>query len=84
MQNNISLASHIGDYQFDNLLLNAAGVRCSTTDELNKTLDSMAGGCVTKSATPEERAGNESPRMKHCHLEALTQWDYPTTELIII
>lgn len=77
MQTKISLASHIGDYKFDNLLLNAAGVRCSTTDELEKTLDSMAGGCVTKSATPEERAGNESPRMKALPLGSINSMGLP-------
>ena len=77
MQTKISLASHIGDYKFDNLLLNAAGVRCSTTDELEKTLDSMAGGCVTKSAPPEERAGNESPRMKALPLGSINSMGLP-------
>ncbi|GHP14940.1 dihydroorotate dehydrogenase A (fumarate) [Lentilactobacillus fungorum] len=77
MQTNISLASHIGDYQFDNLLLNAAGVRCASTEELDKILDSDAGGCVTKSATPEPRKGNESPRMKATSMGCINSMGLP-------
>ncbi|EHO53076.1 dihydroorotate oxidase [Lentilactobacillus kisonensis] len=77
MQTNISLASQIGDYQFDNLLLNAAGVRCASTDELDKILDSDAGGCVTKSATPEPRKGNESPRMKATSMGCINSMGLP-------
>ncbi|MFT8908516.1 MAG: dihydroorotate oxidase [Lentilactobacillus diolivorans] len=77
MPNNISLKANIGDYQFDNVLLNAAGIRCATTDELDKILDSQAGGCVTKSATPEPRKGNESPRMKATALGCINSMGLP-------
>lgn len=57
-----SLSSEIGHQKFDNLLMNAAGVSCETTKELDSILASSAGGVVTKSATTHPRAGNPTPR----------------------
>lgn len=77
LQSKISLKANIGKYEFNNVMLNAAGIRCATTDELTKVLNSEAGGCVTKSATPEPREGNESPRMKATPLGCINSMGLP-------
>lgn len=77
LQSKISLKANIGKYEFNNVMLNAAGIRCATIDELTKVLNSEAGGCVTKSATPEPRAGNESPRMKATPLGCINSMGLP-------
>ncbi|GAF37736.1 dihydroorotate dehydrogenase [Lentilactobacillus farraginis DSM 18382 = JCM 14108] len=77
LQNKISLKANIGKYRFNNVLLNAAGIRCATTDELTKILHSTAGGCVTKSATPQPREGNESPRMKATPMGCINSMGLP-------
>ncbi|GAY72271.1 dihydroorotate dehydrogenase, catalytic subunit [Lentilactobacillus kosonis] len=77
MQTKMSLQSEIAGIKFDNLLLNAAGIRCSTVQDLNEILGSQAGGVVTKSATLEERQGNESPRMRALPLGSINSMGLP-------
>lgn len=77
MQTKVSLQSEIAGVKFDNLMLNAAGVRCSSIKDLNEILNSQAGGAVTKSATLEEREGNESPRMKSLPLGSINSMGLP-------
>ena len=43
-------------FEFDNCLMNAAGVACMTTEELEEVKNSAAGTFVTKTATLEFRA----------------------------
>ncbi|GAW99296.1 dihydroorotate oxidase [Secundilactobacillus mixtipabuli] len=64
-----TLATTIGGKTFDNCMMNAAGVRCQNKKDLDALVQSNAGAYVTKSATPQERAGNPSPRM-HTLLKA--------------
>ncbi|WP_268912315.1 dihydroorotate oxidase [Lentilactobacillus sp. SPB1-3] len=77
MQTKVSMQAEIAGISFDNLLLNAAGIRCSTVQDLNSILTSEAGGVVTKSATVEERAGNESPRMRALPLGSINSMGLP-------
>lgn len=59
-----TLTTTIGDRTFENCMMNAAGVRCQSDKDLTTIINSNAGAYVTKSATPQQRAGNPSPRMK--------------------
>ncbi|UQS86663.1 dihydroorotate oxidase [Nicoliella spurrieriana] len=57
------LTGQINGVPFDRLFLNASGVHCQSTTELDELLqDEFVGGAVTKSATLEKRAGNPAPR----------------------
>ena len=48
-----TLTASIAGFDFDNVLLNAAGVYCQTASELDQILEaSGAGSLVTKIATP--------------------------------
>lgn len=47
---------------YDNPLMNAAGVHCETVAELHELQESTAGTLVTKTATLTARAGNDTPR----------------------
>jgi len=50
------------DYTFQSPLMNASGVHCMTTEELNELANSKAGTFVTKSVTKQKRQGNPEPR----------------------
>ncbi|WP_220739783.1 dihydroorotate oxidase [Leuconostoc miyukkimchii] len=59
----MQLTANIQSYNFDHVLLNAAGVMCQTTAEIDTVLASKhTGSVVTKSATLANRKGNPSPR----------------------
>ncbi|WP_203626839.1 dihydroorotate oxidase [Lacticaseibacillus mingshuiensis] len=58
----VNLHTTIGSFGFDNVLMNASGVRCMTAADLDKLADTVAGTLITKSGTPEARTGNPSPR----------------------
>lgn len=60
--NAVSLASNVLGRHFVNPLMNAAGVYCTTADDLGKLIDSASGAFVTKSCTSAFREGNPSPR----------------------
>lgn len=55
--------THIGEFKFENCIMNASGVHCQTALELDELNQSKAGTFVTKSATLEPREGNSSPRV---------------------
>lgn len=57
-----SLACALLGRAFDNPLMNAAGVMCMTTADLDAMRRSGAGAHVTKSCTPAQRDGNPAPR----------------------
>ncbi|KRN25455.1 dihydroorotate oxidase [Lacticaseibacillus camelliae] len=59
----LSLETTIAGRHFDRCLMNAAGVRCQSSRDLDALVQSHAGAYVTKSATPAPRPGNPSPRM---------------------
>ncbi|WP_283679620.1 dihydroorotate oxidase [Lentilactobacillus sp. Marseille-Q4993] len=77
MQTKVSLQSELAGIHFDNLMMNAAGVRCSSVVDLNKIMVSSAGGAITKSATIEPREGNESPRMQGLPLGSINSMGLP-------
>lgn len=60
----ITLETSIAGQSFSACTMNAAGIRCATTNDLDDLIASQAGAYVTKSATPAPRTGNPSPRMK--------------------
>ncbi len=58
----IDLSTTVAGVRFPTCLMNAAGARCVTRDELEQLGQSSAGAIVTKSMTPEPREGNPGPR----------------------
>ena len=53
----VSTKTQIAGFEFDNCLMNAAGVACMTIEELEGVKNSAAGTFVTKTATLEFRQG---------------------------
>ena len=51
----VSTKTQIAGFEFDNCLMNAAGVACMTKEELEEVKNSAAGTFVTKTATLEFR-----------------------------
>ncbi|MDG3141548.1 dihydroorotate oxidase [Streptococcus suis] len=70
-------STRIGSFQFENCLMNAAGVRCMTINDLEAIRHSKAGAFVTKTATLEARAGNPSPRMVSTPLGTINSMGLP-------
>lgn len=62
----VSTKTQIAGFEFDNCLMNAAGVACMTTEELEEVKNSAAGTFVTKTATLEFRAGNPRATLPRC------------------
>ena len=58
----VSTKTQIAGFEFDNCLMNAAGVACMTIEELEGVKNSAAGTFVTKTATLDFRQGNPEPR----------------------
>ncbi len=58
----MNLAADIAGITFPTCIMNAAGARCVTADELETIGRSRAGAIVTKSMTREARDGNPTPR----------------------
>lgn len=59
----IKISSQIADIKFDGLFINASGVHCQLTSDLDELQTSgFVAGVVTKSATIAARAGNPAPR----------------------
>ncbi|MGH7230022.1 MAG: dihydroorotate oxidase [Nitrospiraceae bacterium] len=58
----MDLSTTIAGVRFVTCLMNAAGARCVTEDELHALGRSSAGAIVTKSMTVEPRTGNPEPR----------------------
>ncbi len=52
----------MGEFTYDNPFMNASGVHCMTTTDLEELAASEAGSFVTKSATLAPREGNPEPR----------------------
>ena len=70
-------STQIGSFRFENCLMNAAGVRCMTINDLEAIRHSKAGAFVTKTATLEARAGNPSPRMASTPLGTINSMGLP-------
>ncbi|EAN09059.1 Dihydroorotate dehydrogenase 1, partial [Enterococcus faecium DO] len=67
------LANHI----FANPLMNASGVHCMTTQELDELAHSEAGAFITKSCTINERKGNPEPRYFDVPLGSINSMGLP-------
>lgn len=52
----------IGQFSFDNCLMNASGIHCANAKELDELLQSEAASFVTKTSTLEARQGNPKPQ----------------------
>jgi len=57
-----TLATNFLGHEFASPLLNASGVACMDTHELDDLLSSASGSLITKSCTLEARSGNPEPR----------------------
>lgn len=73
----VSTHTTIGQFQFDNCLMNAAGVYCMTREELEAVEQSSAGSFVTKTATLEARTGNPEPRYHDTELGSINSMGLP-------
>ena len=73
----ISTATTIGQFHFDNCLMNAAGVHCMTRTELEEVRNSAAGAFVTKTGTYESRNGNPEPRYYDTILGSINSMGLP-------
>jgi dihydroorotate dehydrogenase (fumarate) len=60
----VDLSTTIAGVRFSSCLMNAAGARCVTEEELQRLGKSRAGAIVTKSMTVEPRVGNPEPRYR--------------------
>lgn len=58
----MDMSTVIQQVTFKNCLMNAAGVMCMTTEELQEVTQSSAATFVTKTATLQPRTGNPEPR----------------------
>ena len=77
----VTTKTQIADFEFDNCLMNAAGVACMTTEELEEVKNSAAGTFVTKTATLEFRAGNPEPRYQDVPLGSINSMGLPNQGL---
>ncbi|MBM7636692.1 dihydroorotate oxidase [Streptococcus saliviloxodontae] len=73
----VSTATKIGNFDFDNCLMNAAGVYCMTREELAEIDASLAGSFVTKTGTLEARDGNPEPRYADTLLGSINSMGLP-------
>lgn len=73
----MNTSTRIGNYEFNNCLMNAAGVYCYDVDELSLVYHSCAATFVTKTATIEPREGNPSPRYVNTELGSINSMGLP-------
>ncbi|QEU59498.1 hypothetical protein KDRO_C00160 [Kluyveromyces lactis] len=62
---------------YENPLMNASGVCCMTTNELDDMARSSSGAFITKSATSMERDGNHEPRYVSVPLGSINSMGLP-------
>ena len=74
----VSTSTQIAGFDFDNCLMNAAGVACMKKEELAEVKDSAAGTFVTKTATLDFRQGNPEPRYQDVPPVSYTHLTLPT------
>lgn len=63
--------------EFTSPLMNAAGVFCETSDQMNLIKNSSAGAVISKTATMEAREGNPTPRMAKIPLGSINSMGLP-------
>ncbi|WP_461226376.1 dihydroorotate oxidase [Lacticaseibacillus suihuaensis] len=73
----VNLHTSIGNFQFNNVLMNASGVHCMTAAELDEVAQSPAGTLVTKSGTLQPRDGNPAPRYASLELGSINSMGLP-------
>ncbi|MDO5640469.1 MAG: dihydroorotate oxidase [Neisseria sp.] len=73
----ISTRTHIAGFNFDNCIMNAAGVYDYTAAELDAMQQSAAATFVTKSATVAPREGNPEPRYCDTPLGSINSMGLP-------
>lgn len=77
----VSTKTSLAGFNFDNCLMNAAGVWCMTTEELEEVKASAAGTFVTKTATLAYREGNPEPRYQNVPLGSINSMGLPNQGL---
>ena len=77
----VSTKTQIAGFEFDNCLMNAAGVACMTIEELEEVKNSAAGTFVTKTATLDFRQGNPEPRYQDVPLGSINSMGLPNNGL---
>lgn len=77
----VSTQTQIGNFQFQNCLMNAAGVYCMTIEELEQIENSAAGSFVTKTGTLHARQGNPEPRYHNTPLGSINSMGLPNLGL---
>lgn len=77
----MNLKSKIGNYTFENPLMNASGCWCESEEKLNELHLSDCGSFVTKSATAKYREGNPSPRYVEVPLGTINSMGLPNEGL---
>lgn len=75
------LATTIGAFHFDNVLMNASGVHCYDLTQLHELEQSEAGSLTTKSATSAKRLGNPEPRYAKLALGSINSMGLPNEGL---
>ncbi|CCD26186.1 dihydroorotate dehydrogenase NDAI_0H00120 [Naumovozyma dairenensis CBS 421] len=73
----VSLATKFLDYTYENPFMNASGVHCMTTKDLDELATSEAGAFITKSATTSLREGNPEPRYFSVPLGSINSMGLP-------
>lgn len=73
----MSLETTFANHIFANPLMNASGVHCMTTKELDELAHSEAGAFITKSCTINERKGNPEPRYFDVPLGSINSMGLP-------
>jgi dihydroorotate dehydrogenase (fumarate) len=75
------LTTKFGEFTYENPFMNASGVHCMTTDDLEELVNSEAGSFVTKSATLAPREGNPEPRYVDLALGSINSMGLPNKGL---
>lgn len=75
------LTTKFGEFTYDNPFMNASGVHCMTTTDLEELSASEAGSFVTKSATLAPREGNPEPRYVDLALGSINSMGLPNKGL---
>ncbi|MDT2687563.1 dihydroorotate oxidase [Enterococcus gallinarum] len=75
------LTTKFGEFTYDNPFMNASGVHCMTTTDLEELAASEAGSFVTKSATLVPREGNPEPRYVDLALGSINSMGLPNKGL---
>lgn len=71
------LTTNFAGQTFVNPFVNASGVHCMTTKDLDELDNSKSGTLITKSATSFERAGNPEPRYTAVPLGSINSMGLP-------